>query len=213
MLDPRDSFVRVRSICTILQSSGHYFTGGNAHSKLKKFFVFFQRYLLTKEELPADLQATFDMLHTQLLPKADLYSTYEDAEKAAREYLAADECDREPDNFNPEDAPENDSAQDNRPAAPAETCPARTATEEADADQAEDDLFEKELANVIPGQACFLLNFPTVPEHHQQRITLTGSRCSSPSDCSAFRLNGIQPRNRQQLERALQANRSVLECD
>ena len=56
MLDPRDSYVRTRSIFTILQASGHYFKGGNAHAKLKKYFVFLQCYLLAKEELPADLQ-------------------------------------------------------------------------------------------------------------------------------------------------------------
>lgn len=146
MLDPRDSFVRVRSIFTILQSSGHYFTGGNAHSKLKKYFVFLQRYLLTKEELPADLQTVFRRLHGQLLADAELYATYEEAEAAAREFLAAGE--RDQDSGGPQDAAENDASRDNQPEQPA-----AAAAEDPDAaEQADDDLFEKELASIIPDQ-------------------------------------------------------------
>lgn len=148
MLDPRDSFVRVRSIFTILQSSGHYFTGGNAHSKLKKYFVFLQRYLLSKEELPADLQAILHTLHGQLLPEADMYATYDEAEAAAREHLAMpDEPDQ--DSGSPQHAAENDAARDNQQPEQADAA----APEDPDAaEQADDDLFEKELASIIPGQ-------------------------------------------------------------
>lgn len=194
MLDPRDSFVRVRSIFTILQSSGHYFTGGNAHSKLKKYFVFLQLYLLTKEDLPADLQTIFHTLHAQLLPEANLYYTYEDAEKRAREYIATDEHDPDPDSGSPKDSGENDAARDNQQ--PAELAEASAdATEDPDAaDQAEDDLFEKELASIIPGQVRCLsvaCRLPRVaagvrttccskPEWHEQARNLARIRNCKP---------------------------------
>lgn len=155
MLDSRDSFVRVRSIFTILQSSGHYFTGGNAHSKLKKYFVFLQRYLLTKEDLPADLQTIFHSLHGQLLAESELYPTYDEADKAAREYLATDDHDQDPkDSGNPQDAAENDAARDNQQPTEQAEASAAAAEDPDTADQAEDDLFEKELASIIPGQVC-----------------------------------------------------------
>ena len=129
------------------RQSGHYFSGGNAHSKLKKYFVFLQRYLLTKEELPADLQTVFHSLHGQLLADVELYATYEEAEAAAREFLAAGE--RDQDSSGPQDAAENDTSRDDQQ--PEQ--PEAAAAEDPDAaEQADDDLFEKELASIIPDQ-------------------------------------------------------------
>jgi regulator of nonsense transcripts 2 len=68
-VDPPDDFMRVRIVLAILQVSGHYFTRGAARAKLDRFLLFFQRYLLTKEELPADLEFDWSDLFQQLKPQ------------------------------------------------------------------------------------------------------------------------------------------------
>jgi hypothetical protein len=156
MLDPGDSFVRVRAIFTILQASGHYFIGGNAHGKLKQFFTFLQRYLLLKEDLPADLAATFHQLHSKLLPDCEFYATYEEADKAVRSYLA-----KEDNQVGAEaGAAEDDASLDNLPDADRSVeahGSADAAPDDHDGGEpADDELYEKELANLFPEKVCTL---------------------------------------------------------
>jgi hypothetical protein len=68
--DPPDDFVRPRLALAMLQASGHYFVHGAARPKLDCFMLFFQRYLLTKEALPADVAFDFADVFTRLQPKA-----------------------------------------------------------------------------------------------------------------------------------------------
>jgi hypothetical protein len=71
--DPADSFLRLRMVFTILQASGHYFTKGFSHNKLKRYLLFLQHYVLTKEALPLDLDLDFDELLKKLQPDACRY--------------------------------------------------------------------------------------------------------------------------------------------
>lgn len=68
-LDPPDSFLRARVVIVMLQTCGHYFVKGSTRPKLDRFITFFQRYLLTKDVLPADLDADWRLVFRTLQPK------------------------------------------------------------------------------------------------------------------------------------------------
>ena len=68
-IDPPHAFARVRIVLVILQVTGRFFLRGAARTKLTRFILFFQRYLLTKEELPPDLEFDWADLFSRLQPK------------------------------------------------------------------------------------------------------------------------------------------------
>ena len=55
-LDPPDSYFRVRLVCKLLETCGHYFSAGSPSARLERFLAFFQRYLLAKPALPFDVE-------------------------------------------------------------------------------------------------------------------------------------------------------------
>ena len=64
ILDPPSDFFRTRLIYGLLRTCGMFFAKGTAASRLDRFLVFFQRYLLSKE--PAPLDVTFELQVRQL---------------------------------------------------------------------------------------------------------------------------------------------------
>ena len=44
---PTDCF-RIRLVCMLLNTCGHYFDRGTAATKLNRFLLYFQRYILSK---------------------------------------------------------------------------------------------------------------------------------------------------------------------
>ena len=55
ILDPPSDFFRTRLICGLLRTCGMFFAKGTAASRLDRFLVYFQRYLLSKEPAPLDI--------------------------------------------------------------------------------------------------------------------------------------------------------------
>lgn len=155
-MDPSDSFIRIRCVLTILGSSGHYFTKGNARSKLKQLFVFFQRYLLSKESLPLDLAAECHTIMQKLAPDTHIYRSLEEVDQAVLVLVGTSGLNDEEDGPDDEGEGPDDTEEADDPDA------VQTGTVEggADANQHEvelaesDVLFEKELANLVPGQVC-----------------------------------------------------------
>lgn len=114
------------------------------------------------------VQVVFYTLHGKLLPETEVFKTQEAAEAGAREYVAAgaaweksgsgehdqhqEEEDDAEDGEGEGNPQENDGARDNQQPADVQERQAAAVEDTDAADQAEDDLFEKELASIIPGQ-------------------------------------------------------------
>ena len=58
--DDRSNCFKVRLICVLLESCGVFFTKGTPAKKLDRYLLFFQRYLLTRSEIPPDVIFTID---------------------------------------------------------------------------------------------------------------------------------------------------------
>ena len=67
-IDPPSDCFRSQLVCELLNTSGRYFMVGVTRVKLKNFLILFQRYLLSKPQLPAHVE--FDVL--------DLFDTLEE---------------------------------------------------------------------------------------------------------------------------------------
>ncbi|KAK9868805.1 hypothetical protein WJX84_002149 [Apatococcus fuscideae] len=83
VLDPPSDFFRTRLVCGLLRTCGMFFSRGSAASRLDRFLIFFQRYLLSKA--PAPLEVTFEVqdLFTLLRPEMQRLLTLEEACVAA----------------------------------------------------------------------------------------------------------------------------------
>ena len=62
-LDPPDNYFRIRLVCKLLEACGHYFTKGSACTRLNRYLVYFQRYLLAKPPLPFDVDFDVQVQH------------------------------------------------------------------------------------------------------------------------------------------------------
>jgi regulator of nonsense transcripts 2 len=58
MPDPPGDHFRIRLVCTLLDTCGHYFDQGNAAKRLDLFLARFERYLLTKMPIAMDVEFT-----------------------------------------------------------------------------------------------------------------------------------------------------------
>lgn len=68
ILDPPSDFFRTRLICGLLRTCGMFFAKGSAASRLDRFLVYFQGYLLSKEPAPLDITSELQVpasLHDQ----------------------------------------------------------------------------------------------------------------------------------------------------
>ncbi|RUP46340.1 nonsense-mediated mRNA decay 2 protein [Jimgerdemannia flammicorona] len=86
-IDAPDDFFRIRLCCTLLDTCGMCFDRGSAKKKLDSFLTFFQMYILSKHNVPMDVDFmiadTFEMLRPNML----LYKTYEEANEAVDRML------------------------------------------------------------------------------------------------------------------------------
>jgi regulator of nonsense transcripts 2 len=79
---PTDCF-RVRLVCTILDTCGHCFNnGGKSAKRLDKFLVIFQRYILAKEEVPADVVFSIEDTFDAIRPGMKRFSSLAEADTA-----------------------------------------------------------------------------------------------------------------------------------
>jgi len=78
-LDSSTESWRVRLVCVLLQTCGHYFRKGITKEKLDRFLVYFQRYVLSKERISRDLCYTIDDLFDALRPRMRRFTSFEEA--------------------------------------------------------------------------------------------------------------------------------------
>ncbi|KAK7817961.1 regulator of nonsense transcripts upf2 [Quercus suber] len=81
-LDPPEDSFRIRMVCTLLVTCGHYFDRGSSKRKLDRFLVHFQRYILSKGALPLDIEFDLQDLFAELRPNMTRYSTIEEVNAA-----------------------------------------------------------------------------------------------------------------------------------
>ncbi|KAL4621348.1 hypothetical protein ACB092_06G220800 [Castanea dentata] len=81
-LDPPEDSFRIRMVCTLLDTCGHYFDRGSSKRKLDRFLVHFQRYILSKGALPLDIEFDLQDLFAELRPNMTRYSTIEEVNAA-----------------------------------------------------------------------------------------------------------------------------------
>ena len=85
-LDPPDSYFRVRLVCILLDTCGHYFDHGSTKKKLDAFLVFFQCYLFTKKQpLPLEVEHMVQDTIEALRPDIEMFKSHQEAVEAAME--------------------------------------------------------------------------------------------------------------------------------
>lgn len=121
-------------------------------------FVFFQRYLHSKESLPVDLAAECHTIMKKLAPDTPIYRSLEEADDAVLALVGTAGLNDEDDGLEDEgEAPDDTADLDSPDAADEEAAEGGADAQEHEVELAESDvLFEKELANLVTGQVCFL---------------------------------------------------------
>ncbi|XP_023529202.1 regulator of nonsense transcripts UPF2-like [Cucurbita pepo subsp. pepo] len=82
VLDPPEDTFRIRMVITLLQTCGHYFDRGSSKRKLDRFFIHFQKYILSKGGLPLDVEFDLQDLFAELQPNMTRYSSIEEVNAA-----------------------------------------------------------------------------------------------------------------------------------
>ena len=94
ILDPPEHLIRIRLVCTLLETCGQYFSGGSSKKKLDYFLIFFQHYywfkrtdpIWTSENIfPIDVDYMFRDTLAMLRPKMQLFESYKEAQCAVEE--------------------------------------------------------------------------------------------------------------------------------
>lgn len=67
-------FFRIKLVCVLMETCGHYFDRGIVKQKLDRFLIFFQRYVLSKGELPLRMTYMVSDMMERLRPKLTLYT-------------------------------------------------------------------------------------------------------------------------------------------
>ena len=90
-LDPPEHLFRIRLVCTILDTTGQYFTRGSAKKKLDCFLTYFQDYVWQKKSdvcwndecpFPRDVEYMINDTIESLRPKMKLYTSREETLQA-----------------------------------------------------------------------------------------------------------------------------------
>jgi regulator of nonsense transcripts 2 len=83
--DEQYDLFRIRLVCTLLDTCGHYFKKGTHKDRLDLFLAHFQVYINAKIFWSRDIQFNIDDIFEELRPKAVRYYTYESALAALKE--------------------------------------------------------------------------------------------------------------------------------
>lgn len=78
-MDMPNDFFRIRLVCVLLDTVGMCFDRGTQKRKLDNFLVFFQYYVLCKEDLPMDVDFMLSDSMEAIRPKMMMYKTIEEA--------------------------------------------------------------------------------------------------------------------------------------
>eukprot|EP01116_Phalansterium_solitarium_P000218 TRINITY_DN10128_c0_g1_i1.p1 TRINITY_DN10128_c0_g1~~TRINITY_DN10128_c0_g1_i1.p1 ORF type:complete len:1390 (-),score=694.08 TRINITY_DN10128_c0_g1_i1:248-4417(-) len=90
--DPLTDCFRIRLVVTLLDSCGQYFDRGSAKKKLDRFLVFLQRYVLSKSNVPMDVDFMLQDMFENLRPQLALMTSFEEACEAARKIEAEEQA-------------------------------------------------------------------------------------------------------------------------
>ncbi|KAG2345664.1 ARM repeat-containing protein [Suillus weaverae] len=88
-MDMPNDFFRVRLVCVLLDTVGMCFDRGTQKRKLDNFLVFFQYYVLCKEDLPMDVDFMLSDSIEAIRPKMTMYKTVEEAAVAVDDMFNA----------------------------------------------------------------------------------------------------------------------------
>ena len=86
--DLPDDFFRIRLVCTVLDTCGICFDRGSSKKKLDFFLTFFQYYLLTKDQLPMEIDFLVQDTYTLIRPQWKIVSELAEAAKLFSEAIA-----------------------------------------------------------------------------------------------------------------------------
>ncbi|PHJ23752.1 mif4g domain-containing protein [Cystoisospora suis] len=86
-IDWPHSCFRIKLVCTLLQTCGHYFCRGSLKYKLDRFLLFFQRFVRAKPFVPFLVEADYLDTLENLRPNLQVAPTLQDAEGQLREVL------------------------------------------------------------------------------------------------------------------------------
>ncbi|KAF9237526.1 ARM repeat-containing protein [Melanogaster broomeanus] len=89
ILDMPDDFFRIRLVCVMLDTVGMCFDRGSQKRKLDNFLVFFQYYVLCKNELPMDVDFMLSDSLEAIRPKSAMPQSIEEAAMAVDELFNA----------------------------------------------------------------------------------------------------------------------------
>ncbi|XP_020573471.1 regulator of nonsense transcripts UPF2 isoform X2 [Phalaenopsis equestris] len=81
-LDPPEDCFRIRMIITLLQTCGHYFDRGSSKRKLDRFLMYFQRYVLSKSQIPLDIEFDIQDMFVELRPNMIRYTSIDEINAA-----------------------------------------------------------------------------------------------------------------------------------
>ncbi|XP_020684211.1 regulator of nonsense transcripts UPF2 isoform X1 [Dendrobium catenatum] len=81
-LDPPEDCFRIRMIITLLQTCGHYFDRGSSKRKLDRFLMYFQRYVLSKSQIPLDIEFDIQDMYAELRLNMIRYTSIEEVNVA-----------------------------------------------------------------------------------------------------------------------------------
>jgi regulator of nonsense transcripts 2 len=88
-MDMPSDFFRIRLVCVLLDTVGMCFDRGTQKRKLDNFLVFFQYYVLCKEDLPMDVDFMLSDSIEAIRPKMTMYKTIEEAAVAVDDMFNA----------------------------------------------------------------------------------------------------------------------------
>jgi len=87
----------MRLVCTLLDTCGQYFDRGSSKKKLDRFLVYFQRYILTKQLIPMDVEFMLSdcleslrpglVRHTNMEQVNTIISNYEKEDQLVQQQL------------------------------------------------------------------------------------------------------------------------------
>lgn len=166
-LDMPNDFFRVRLVCVLLDTVGMCFDRGTQKRKLDNFLVFFQYYVLCKEDLPMDVDFMLSDSIEAIRPKMTMYKTIEEAAVAVDDMFNAalqnaglstgedsgEDSDEEGERPQQQDEDDDDttgqeSSNEDRTASPDPVIVLSTQEHLGPSEEAEAE-FEKELAKII----------------------------------------------------------------
>lgn len=82
LLDSKDDTFRISLICTLLEETSEFFKKRKYKNTIDKFLIFFQKYILSKNYIPINVEFQILDLFDTLSPNLKRFHTYKEAQEA-----------------------------------------------------------------------------------------------------------------------------------